>query len=245
VTGPRVTPAPGISRGVISSGPDLGLIERFQGLLRRRAGPRDVLSTHINHRIDLQIAKLFAASVELGRETAELAILRDLPGRERYPSGLLETVASLDRSSEVALGVWRAKGKLKLKIVSTNEQPERTNRIGFEVPHFTIPSPASSGCCPHADFSQGPAVVMWRRPAPYETSGDRLILLAFPQDQTNTDVGSAYLYSDEYPLGGVQIPNTISKRRGLIARMDHTFLGALLGRSTLMQVTVAEVDYIA
>jgi hypothetical protein len=221
------------------------LIESFQGLVRRRAERQEVLSAHTNRRIDLQIAKLFAASVELGRETAELAVLRELPWRERNPSKLLETVASLDKSSEVALGIWRSKGKLRLKIVRTNDQFGRTSLVGFDVPHFTIPSPRSSGCCPHADFSEGPAVVMWRRPAPYETSGDRLMLLAFPQAQSDTDVGSADLYSDEYPLEGVQIPNTISKRRGLIARMDHTFLGALLGRSTLMQVTVAEVEDIA
>lgn len=91
------------------------------------------------------------------------------------------------------------------------------------------------------DFSDGPATVMWRGTSVPNTPLDRLTLTATVERQDKDDFYETSVGYGDDDGESIPIPNRISRRNGLIARMDHGFFGAVLGRSVPMQVTVQEV----
>ncbi|MGB8479762.1 MAG: hypothetical protein WCE63_13150 [Acidobacteriaceae bacterium] len=212
----------------------------FQRLMAERREQLTNLNVVSAQRVDLQLAKLFGASVELGRETAQLAVLSDLFDRQLFPSHLLTLMSGLGKKADTALGMWRSSRIPRFKLALSALGADQLGLSKLNIPNFTLNSTASE-CCPYADFSEGPATVMWRGPSLPQKPLERLTLSATAEVQ---DTEGFYDSSIGYGVSDperIQIPNRISRRNGLIARMDHGFLGAVLGRPVRMQVSVQEV----
>jgi hypothetical protein len=212
----------------------------FQRLMMERREQFAALDAVSNRRMDLQLAKLFGASVELGRETAQLTVLSDLGERPSFNSPLLLMMGMLGNKTEAALGMWRSARIPFFRLTISSPISFEFGSSGVNGINFSLNSRASR-CCPYTDFSDGPATVMWRGTSVPDTPLDRLTLTATAERH---DIDDLYETSTGYGDDdgeSIHIPNRISRRNGLIARMDHSFFGAALGRSVSMQVTVQEV----
>lgn len=219
---------------------EAAFVAPFQRLMAQRRGQLTNLDSVSAQRVDLQLAKLFGASVELGRETAQLAVLSDLFDRQLFASHLLMLMNGLGNKAETALGMWRSARIPRFKLLLSAFGADRLGLSKGNIPNFTLNSTAP-GCCPYTDFNEGPATVMWRGPSLPQTPVERLTLSATAEVQDTDEFYDSSIGYSASDTERIQIPNRISRRNGLIARMDHSFLGAMMGRSAPMQVTLQEV----
>jgi hypothetical protein len=219
---------------------EIAFVAPFQRLLMERREQFTALDDISTRRMDLQLAKLFGASVELGRETAQLAVLSDLSERPSFNSPLLVMMGMFGNRTAAALGMWRLARIPYFRLTMSSSISFELGASGVNGLSFSLISRAPK-CCSYKDFSDGPATVMWRGKSIPDTPLDRLTLTATVERHDTDDFYETSIGYGDNDGESIPIPNRISRRNGLIARMDPSFLGAALGRSVQMQVTVQEV----